>query len=237
MKVIGLLGGMSWESTAIYYRIINEQIHKKLGGLHSGRIVVVSLDFAEVEELQRRGDWEAASEILIDGAKRLAAAGADCILICTNTMHKVASEIAAAVPIPLIHIADATADTLLERRITKVGLLGTRFTMEEDFYKSRLRSRGFEVAIPDELDRGLVHSIIYTELCQGLVQLTSREQFQRIIRKLEVEGCEGVILGCTEIGMLIGENDSALPIFDTTRIHAEAGVEFALKVQSHSIST
>ena len=229
MRTIGLLGGMSWESTCSYYKIINEEVRNRLGALHSAKLVLYSLDFADISELQHRGDWDGATKELIHGAERLSAAGADCLVICTNTMHKVADAVSSAIRIPLLHIADATAQRLNKYKISKVGLLGTRFTMEQDFYRNRLIDKGLEVVIPKEASREIVHKIIYEELCKGQIISNSREQYRSVIKDLIIDGVEGVILGCTEIGMLVDQSDSDVPLFDTTRIHAEAAVEFALK--------
>lgn len=228
MKVIGLLGGMSWESTAGYYRIINERMKECLGGLHSAKIALYSVDFAEIEELQHKGDWDSATTQMISGAQRVEAAGADCLLICTNTMHKMADAVSAAINIPLLHIADATAKNIKVAGLSQVGLLGTRFTMEQEFYRGRLISLGLKVLIPNEQDRNTVHTVIYDELCKGKVHEASRLQYKAIIDRLVQEGAEAVILGCTEIGMLVGQEDAGVPLFDTMRIHAEAAVAFAL---------
>jgi aspartate racemase len=230
MKTIGLVGGMSWESSVEYYRIINETIKARLGGFHSAKSVLYSVDFAEIETLQHQGEWPETAQILSRAAASLEAAGADFIVLCTNTMHKVAAEIESAVGIPLLHIADATARQVSSRGLKKIGLLGTRFTMEEDFYKGRLTQKhGLEVLVPDAADREIVHRVIYQELVVGRVEPSSRRQFVRIIERLAGEGAEGVILGCTEIGLLVKEGDSPIPLFDTTRIHAEAAVDLALK--------
>jgi aspartate racemase len=230
MKTIGLVGGMSWESSVEYYRIINETIKARLGGFHSAKSVLYSVDFAEIETLQHQGEWLETAQILSRAAASLEAAGADFIVLCTNTMHKVAAEIESAVGIPLLHIADATARQVSSRGLKKIGLLGTRFTMEEDFYKGRLTQKhGLEVLVPDAADREIVHRVIYQELVVGRVEPSSRRQFVRIIERLAGEGAEGVILGCTEIGLLVKEGDSPIPLFDTTRIHAEAAVDLALK--------
>jgi aspartate racemase len=229
MKIIGLIGGMSWESTATYYRIINEAVRERLGGLHSARCVLWSFDFHDIETLQHRGDWDTATRRMIDAARALERAGADFLMICTNTMHKMAEDVQAAVRIPLLHIADATADAIRSAGLRKVGLLATRFTMEEEFYRGRLiEKHGLDVLIPDEAGREMVHEIIYSELCQGRVNDESRRRLCAIIRRLADAGAAGVILGCTEIGLLIGPEDSPLPLFDTTRIHARAAVDFAL---------
>ena len=230
MKTIGLIGGMSWESTIPYYRQINERIKEKLGGLHSAKIALYSVDFHEIERLQHAGDWEAAGRLLADAARSLKAAGADFLVLCTNTMHKVAPAIEAAVDIPLLHIADPTAEAIRAAGVSTVGLLGTRFTMEQAFYKDRLAERfGLKVLTPDEADRQVVHRIIYEELCLGQIRDESREAYRRIIAALVEQGAEAVILGCTEIMLLVGAGDSAVPLFDTTAIHAEAAVDKALE--------
>jgi len=232
MKIIGLLGGMSWESTAGYYKIINEQVKARLGGLHSAKIALYSVDFAEIEELQHKGDWDSATREMISGARRVAAAGAECLVICTNTMHKMAESVSAAIDIPLLHIADATAARLKNAGVSQVGLLGTSFTMEQDFYRGRLISHGLSVIIPDESDRSVVHRIIYDELCKGAIVERSRAQYLEIIDKLVKQGSEAVILGCTEISMLVQQKNCEVPLFDTTRIHAEAAVDFALETET-----
>lgn len=227
--MIGLLGGMSWESTAEYYRIINEEIRRRMGRQHSARILMYSVDFEEIERLQDSGDWDRAGEILAEEATRLESGGADFLLLCTNTMHKVAPAIEGALRIPLVHIADATAERILAAESRRVGLLGTRFTMEEDFYRSRLAERhGLEVIIPPPGDRAAVDRVIFAELCQGEVLEESRKEYVRIIEALAGQGAEGVILGCTEIGLLIQPQHSPIPVYDTARIHAERGVELAL---------
>jgi aspartate racemase len=229
MKTIGLIGGMSWESTVPYYRHINETIRARLGGLHSARAVLVSVDFHDIEQLQRAGDWDAAGRLLADAARRLQAAGADCIVLCTNTMHKVAPAIEAACALPLLHIADPTAHAIRAAGLHTIGLLGTRFTMEQDFYRERLAQRhGLTVLAPDEDERAIVHRVIYQELCVGIVSDSSRAQYQRIIGRLAERGAQGVILGCTEIGLLVGARDTALPLFDTTALHACSAAEWAL---------
>lgn len=229
MKTIGLIGGMSWESTQGYYRAINEGIKERLGGLHSAQIAMYSVDFQPIETLQHEGDWDATAVILADAAKRVAAAGADCLLICTNTMHKVAPEVASAIDIPLLHIADATAQVLLKQNISTVGLLGTGFTMEQDFYKGRLSEQfGLQVLTPNREDRAIVHRVIYDELCLGKIEQQSKADYLRIIALLAEQGAEAVILGCTEIGLLINQNDTGVPLVDTTMIHAQAAVDFAL---------
>jgi len=229
MKVIGMIGGMSWESTAEYYRIINETVKKRLGGHHSAKILLYSVNFSEIESLQRKGEWLESTEIMCDAARRIERGGADCLLICTNTMHKMAPEVQSAVTIPLLHIVDATAVEIKKKGIKRIGLLGTKYTMVEDFYKGRLADNyALEVVIPQEDDCNVVNQVIYHELCMGKIQEESRNQFQRIINNLEAAGAEGVILGCTEISLLIKPGDSPLPLFDTTSIHAGAAVEFAL---------
>ncbi len=230
MKTIGLIGGMSWESSAEYYRLINQQVKARLGGLHSAKILMFSLDFAEIEKLQSQGKWDQAGEILIDAAQRLEKGGADFLLLCTNTMHKLAGDIQKNISIPLLHIADATGLEIKKTTIKKIGLLGTRFTMEQDFYKGRLRDKfGFEVLIPDAADRQMVHDVIYHELCLGIIQPHSKEKYKIIIHNLVNSGVEGVILGCTEISLLINQKDSLVPLFDTTKIHAAAAVDKALQ--------
>ena len=228
MKRIGLIGGMSWESSAEYYRIINELVRDRLGGLHSADCLLLSLDFAEIEEMQTAGRWDDAAQRLTEAARTLESGGADLLVLCTNTMHKVADAVSAGVEVPLLHLADATADAVLAAGIGRVGLLGTAFTMEQDFYRDRLADHGLEVVVPDAEDRALVHRVIYDELCLGLVRDASRDAYQSVIGRLVERGAEGVILGCTEIEQLIGQADSPVPVFPTTRIHAEAAVELAL---------
>lgn len=229
MKTIGLLGGMSWESTLEYYRLINQGVKARLGGLHSARIALLSLDFAEIEALQRADDWPTLGARLAEAARQIEAAGAECLLIGTNTMHRVAEEVQAAIGIPLLHIADATAERLVEREIRSVGLLGTAFTMEQDFYKGRLAERfGLEVLVPDRMDRDTVHRVIYQELCRGELNEASRAEYLRIIAVLAERGAEAVILGCTEIGLLVAQDDTPVPLIDTTIVHAEAAVAWAL---------
>ena len=230
MKTIGLLGGISWQSTVDYYRAINVGVARRLGGMHSAKIVMLSVDFDPIEKLQHAGDWEGAGEILSGAARNIASAGADCLLICTNTMHRVFSQIERAIDIPLLHIADATAEVLLRRDIRTVGLLGTAFTMEQEFYKGRLSERyGLRVLVPDGEAREIVHNAIYQELCLGEVRPASKAAYLRIIDRLADQGAEGVILGCTEIGMLVKQSDTPVPLFDTTAIHAERAVEYALR--------
>ena len=230
MKTIGLIGGMSWESSIEYYRIINEAVKAKLGGLHSAKSIMVSVDFAEVEILQHKGKWTEAARMMVDAAQSLENGGADFIVICTNTMHKAADEIQANVKIPLLHIADATAQLVKDSGIQTIGLLGTRFTMEEEFYKGRLSQKyGLKVIIPNAQEREIVHRVIYDELVIGEIRQHSKVQYIGIIEQMVNQGAEGIILGCTEIGLLIHEQDCRVPLFDTTRIHAEAAVEYALK--------
>jgi len=229
MKTIGLLGGMSWESTVEYYRIINQETKAKLGGLHSARCILYSVDFEEIEQFQRSDDWENAAKMLRDAALRLEKAGADFIVLCTNTMHKVAEKIEADLGIALLHIADATAEEILKKKMKTVALLGTKYTMEQEFYKSRLEEKGIKVLIPDEMDRNIIHKVIYEELCLGKMLEESRIQFRRIINNLISHLAEGVILGCTEIGLLVKKEDSKVPLFDTTFIHAVKAVEYALR--------
>ncbi|OOZ49703.1 aspartate racemase [Solemya velum gill symbiont] len=229
MKTIGLLGGMSWESTLGYYREINEGVSHALGGLHSARIAMYSVDFEQIATLQAAGDWEGTADTLIEAAKNVQSAGADCLLICTNTMHKIAPEIAAAVQIPILHIADATAEVLIDEGVKTVGLLGTAFTMEQEFYKERLKKNyGLEVLVPNKTDREIIHRVIYQELCLGKIESGSRAAYLRIINALSDQGAEAVILGCTEIGMLVNQADTEVRLLDTTAIHAAKAVEFAI---------
>lgn len=230
MKTIGLIGGMSWESSIEYYRIINQKVRERLGGTHSAKCVMVSVDFAEIEILQHAGRWSEATDMLVKSARQLESASADFVVLCTNTMHKMADDICRSISIPFLHIADATAEKVKVQGITKIGLLGTRYTMEEDFYKGRLVDNyGLEVIVPGEDDRNVIHDVIYNELVKGKIFPESKETFLRIIEKMEALGAEGVILGCTEIGLLVKNGDCRVPLFDTTLIHAEAAVEFALK--------
>ncbi|HWR31078.1 MAG TPA: aspartate/glutamate racemase family protein [Negativicutes bacterium] len=230
MKTIGLIGGLSWESSAVYYRIINELVRDKLGGTHSAKSIMYSVDFSEFEQLQHQGDWDKLTELMIDAGTRLKNGGADFIVICTNTMHKTADAVENQVGIPLLHIADAAATEVKKMGLRKVALLGTRFTMEQDFYKARLLEKhGIEVFIPDRDERKIIHSVIYNELVLGKVLDSSREAFVKIIGHMNNIGAEGVVLGCTEIPLLISQKDSAIPVFDMTRIHALATVEFSLK--------
>ena len=231
MNVIGLLGGMSWESTALYYRIINEAVRDRLGSLHSARLILASVDFHEIEVLQRAGDWEQAGELLAANARSLQAAGAGNVVLCTNTMHKVADAITAAISIPLLHIADPTGAAIVAAGCRRVGLLGTRFTMEQDFYRDRLASKfGLDVLTPSSSERDIVHRVIYDELCLGQVLEPSRAAYRRIIRHLVEQGAEVIILGCTEIALLVDADDSPVPMFDTTRLHAVAAAQWALEV-------
>ncbi|MDR6774955.1 aspartate/glutamate racemase family protein [Azospirillum sp. BE72] len=228
-KVIGLIGGMSWESSAEYYRIINERVRDRLGGLHSARCLMWSFDFAEIEALQHAGRWEDATALMIDAARRLERGGADFVVICTNTMHRMADQVQAAIGLPLLHIADPTAERIRAAGLRRVGLLGTAFTMEQDFYKGRLvQKHGLEVLVPDDADRATVHRVIYDELVQGRIDEASREAYRGVIARLVERGAEAVILGCTEIMLLVRPEDSPVPLYDTTAIHAEAAVELAL---------
>lgn len=228
MKTIGLLGGMSWESTQTYYRLLNEGVKTRLGGLHSAKIVLYSVDFADIEALQHKGDWGATARILSDAALSLEKAGADFLMIGTNTMHRVAPEIEQVLRIPLLHIADATAKVLARDGISRVGLLGTRFTMEQAFYRERLENAGIDVVIPEEPQRHLIHRVIYEELCLGQTVADSRRAYLEVVDSLAERGAEAVILGCTEIGLLIRQADTPVPLYDTTGIHAAQAVELAL---------
>jgi aspartate racemase len=229
VKTIGLIGGMSWESTVPYYRLINEGVKQRLGGLHSARVVLYSVDFHDIERLQHADRWDEAGAMLANAARALQSAGAEFLVLCTNTMHKVAPAIEAAVAIPLLHIADPTAEAVKQAGIHTVGLLGTRFTMEEDFYRGRLESHhGLTVVIPDAADRDVVHRVIYDELCLGITQDASRAAYREIIGRLVAQGAQGIILGCTEIGLLVKTEDAPVPLFDTTALHAASAVEFAL---------
>ena len=231
MKTIGLIGGMSWESSTEYYRIINEAVKTRLGGLHSAKCLMYSVDFAEIEVLQHQGKWDDAAEFMVDAARRVERGGADVVLICTNTMHKLADTVQKHIRIPLLHIADATAAKIQEKGLHTVGLLGTKFTMEEEFYKGRLSGQyGLNVLIPDDDEREIVHHVIYKELCCGEVNQRSKEHYLAIMNHLVSRGVEGIILGCTEIPLLVQQQDSQVPLFDTTRIHAESAVDFACSV-------
>lgn len=229
MKTIGLLGGMSWESSAEYYRLVNEHVKARLGGLHSARCVLYSVDFADIERLQQQGQWDTAADVLAQAADQLEQAGAEFLVLCTNTMHRVAATIQERIAIPLLHIVDPTAEAITRANMRTVGLLGTRFTMEHDFYKGRLVDRyQLNVLIPDQPDRDMIHRVIYEELCLGQILPGSRAAYRAVIGRLIDAGAEGIILGCTEIGLLIGEQDSSVPLFDTTRLHAVAAVTYAL---------
>ena len=228
MKTIGMIGGMSWESSIEYYRIVNQTVKEKLGGLHSAKSVMYSVDFAEIETLQREGRWDQATQAMITAARHVESGGADFVVICTNTMHKMADDVEAAIGIPLLHIADATAEAIKARGLSKIGLLGTKFTMEEDFYRGRLvEHHGLNVLIPETEDREVAHRVIYDELVLGNIKPESREAYKKIIEKLIAAGAQGIILGCTEIGLLVKDEDSSIPLFDTTYIHAVSAVEYA----------
>lgn len=229
MKVIGLIGGMSWESSALYYRMINEEVRSRLGGLHSAKCLLYSVDFEEIERYQAEGAWEKAGEVLGQTARALEKGGADFIVICTNTMHKVVDDIQSKINIPILHIADATAAQIKESQIQTVGLLGTKYTMEQDFYKSRLELNGIQVIVPDRDDREAVNKIIYEELCLGKIHQESRDYYKKVIQGLIESGAEGIILGCTEIGLLVKPEDAEVPLFDTTYIHACEAVNMSLK--------
>jgi aspartate racemase len=229
MKTIGLIGGMSWESSAEYYRILNETVQQRLGRVHSADCIMLSFDFAEIEVLQMAGDWDAATQRMIDAAQRLEHAGAACIVVCTNTMHLMADAMSTAISIPLLHIADPTAEAVKQQGLTTIGLLGTAFTMERDFYRGRLSDKfGLDVLIPESDERKIVHDIIYQELVRGIIRDESRIAYQQVIASLIARGAQGIILGCTEIGLLIQPQHSAVPVFDTTRLHALAAADFAL---------
>ncbi|MBQ9593038.1 MAG: aspartate/glutamate racemase family protein [Lachnospiraceae bacterium] len=227
MKTIGLIGGMSWESTVTYYQVINEKVKELLGGLHSTKILLYSVDFEEIERYQAAGEWEKSAEVLADAAERLEGAGAELLLICTNTMHKVAPQVQDRIHIPLLHIAEATAAELKRDRIARVGLLGTKYTMTQEFYRRKVEEAGIEVLIPEEKDVETVNRVIYEELCLGILREESREEYRRVIRELAARGAQGVILGCTEIGLLVGPQDSPVPVYDTTLIHAQAAALLA----------
>ena len=229
MKVIGLLGGMSWESSLEYYRILNEIVKERLGGLHSAKCILYSVDFEEIENLQHQGKWDELTKIMIESAQNLEKAGADMVLICTNTMHKMANEVQKELKIPLLHIADAAAQKVKEMNLKKVGLLGTKYTMEQDFYKGRIKKKyDIDVIIPDLDEREIVHDVIFNELCLGKIKEESKEQYKKIIQNLIHKGAEGIILGCTEIPLLINQEDFDVPIFDTTMIHCHAAIDHAL---------
>jgi len=229
MKTIGLIGGMSWQSTSLYYSAINEGVKQSLGGLHSAKVCLYSVDFHEIEQLQHAGKWAQTAAILAQAAQAVEAGGADLLLICTNTMHKVATEVEAAVNIPLLHIADATAKQLLADRMTKVGLLGTAFTMQQDFYKGRLsQDFGIQVLVPSEAQQAMVHEVIYQELCLGIINPASKQKYLAVLQDLFNQGAQAVILGCTEITLLVLQTDTPIPLYDTTAIHAQSAVEAAL---------
>ena len=229
MKTIGLLGGMSWESSALYYQRLNEAVRDRLGGLHSARCVLLSVDFAEIEQLQVAGEWAHAGELLAADARALEAAGAELVLLCTNTMHKVAGAVTAVLSVPLLHIGDVTAAAVHAAGLHRIGLLGTAFTMEQPFLSDRLAARGLHVLVPDPVDRAAVHRIIYEELCLGIVREESREVVRAVIERLEAEGADGIVLGCTELELLLGEDDADIPLFPTTKLHVEAAVAAALE--------
>ena len=230
MKTIGMIGGMSWESSLEYYRIINEAVKEQLGDLHSAKSLMYSVDFAEIEVLQREGRWQEATQAMIDDARAVESGGADFLIICTNTMHKMADDVQRSIAIPLLHIADATAEAIQARGLQRVGLLGTRFTMEQDFYRGRLVEKyALDVLVPVSADREIVHRVIYDELVLGKIESDSKAEYLRIIAALAQAGAEGIILGCTEIGLLVSQADCSLPLFDTTRIHALAAVKYALQ--------
>ncbi len=230
MKTIGLIGGMSWESSLLYYQIINQRVKEKLGGHHSAKSLMYSVDFQEIKTLQHQGKWDEATKIMIDSAQKLESGGADLIIICTNTMHKMAKEVEESISIPLLHIADSTANKIVKDGIKKVALLGTSFTMEQDFYKGRLIERfGLDVIVPNEKERMIIHDIIYQELCLGIINEESKQSYLKIINSLSQQGAEALILGCTEITLLISQDNCSIPVYDTTRLHAECAVDFALK--------
>ena len=229
MKTIGLIGGMSWESTVTYYQMINEGIKDSLGGLHSAKVLLYSVDFFEIEALMSRGAWDEAAELLGDVAQRLEAAGADMILICTNTLHKVAPQVQSRIRVPLVHIAEAAAEELLSKGITRVGLLGTKYTMTQEFYREKLTERGIDVLIPDGEEIDLVNRVIFDELCLGVVKEDSKSAYLKVIANLQARGAQGILLGCTELGLIVSQEDVSLPLFDTTVIHAKKAIELALR--------
>ena len=229
LKTIGLIGGMSWESTVTYYKIINETVKEKLGGLHSAKCILYSVDFQEIEECQANGNWEKSGEILGEAANNLEKAGADFIVICTNTMHKVINQIKEKISIPILHIAEMTAEKILEKGLKNIALLGTKYTMEQDFYKSKLIEKGINVIIPDKNDIEIINKVIYDELCLGIINSNSKKKFLEIVDKLRSKGAEGIILGCTEIGLLIKNEDTDVPLFDTAVIHAEEAAIYSIK--------
>lgn len=228
MRTLGLIGGMSWESTLPYYRLINERVRERLGGLHSAKLLLYSVDFAEVEALQHRGDWTAAGELMVDAAQRLQRGGAEAVVICTNTMHLLAPDIERAVDLPLLHIADVAADAIRARGLQRIALLGTRFTMEQPFHRERLAAHGLDVLVPEAAERLDIHRVIYDELCRGEIRDASRERYREIIAALVGRGAQGVVLGCTEIGLLVGDDDAAVPMLDTTALHARAAADWAI---------
>jgi len=229
MNTIGLIGGMSWESTVTYYQLLNEGVKDALGGLHSAKVLLYSVDFYEIESLMSRGEWDKAADLLGGVAARLEAAGADFILICTNTLHKVAPQVQSRIGVPLVHIAEAAAERLQEQKITRVGLLGTKYTMTQEFYRDKLTERGIEVLIPEGDDIDLVNRVIFEELCLGVVKEDSRAEYLRVIAALQQRGAQGILLGCTELGLIVDSKDVSLPLFDTTEIHAKKALELALK--------
>ena len=229
MKTIGLIGGMSWESTVTYYQLLNEGVKDALGGLHSAKVLLYSVDFFKIESLMSRGEWDKAADLLSGVAARLEAAGADFILICTNTLHKVAPQVQSRIGVPLVHIAEAAAERLQEQKITRVGLLGTKYTMTQEFYRDKLTERGIEVLIPEGDDIDLVNRVIFDELCLGIVKEDSRTEYLRVIAALQQRGAQGILLGCTELGLIVDQKDVSLPLFDTTEIHAKKALELALK--------
>ena len=229
LKTIGLIGGMSWESTVTYYKIINETVKEKLGGLHSAKCILYSVDFQEIEECQANGNWQKSGEILGEAANNLEKAGADFIVICTNTMHKVVNQIKEKISIPILHIAEMTAEKILEKGLKNIALLGTKYTMEQDFYKSKLIEKGINVIIPDKNDVEIINKVIYDELCLGIINSNSKKKFLEIVDKLRNKGAEGIILGCTEIGLLIKNEDTDVPLFDTAIIHAEQAAIYSIK--------
>ena len=229
LKTIGLIGGMSWESTVTYYKIINETVKERLGGLHSAKCILYSVDFQEIEECQANGNWEKSGEILGEAANNLEKAGADFIVICTNTMHKVVNQIKEKISIPILHIAEMTAEKILEKGLKNIALLGTKYTMEQDFYKSKLIEKGINVIIPDKNDIEIINKVIYDELCLGIINSNSKKKFLEIVDKLRNKGAEGIILGCTEIGLLIKNEDTDVPLFDTAIIHAEQAAIYSIK--------
>lgn len=228
MRTVGLIGGMSWESTLPYYRLVNQRVRERLGGLHSAKLLLYSVDFAEVEAMQRAGDWDAADALMLDAARRLHAGGAEALAICTNTMHRSVPALEAALDLPILHIADATASAVRDAGLSRVALLGTRFTMEQPFHRERLERAGLDVIVPDEAQRADVHRVIYDELCRGRIEAASRERYRTIMAALVERGTQGIVLGCTEIGLLVGDADATVPLFDTTAIHARAIADWAV---------